>query len=252
MVVPIQIPDVYADPFRDAKITPQRVDMGVDYAGSGPIYALGPGRIIEADTAWASSPDAGKPGTFIVEHITQGPLTGKDVYMAEGLTDKVHVGEKVTSSTVLGDFTDSNAIETGYASGVAGQTMAAKYNQFTGANSTAFGEAYNKVLGSTGAPEGILQNKPPTGTLPKNWPDVSSSGGVTTYSGVISSAAGDAASGVLSDLFGGLLTGSDWKNGLERLGLIVLGGVLVIVGVWILAGKKTLEVTADMAKVAAL
>ena len=44
-------------------------------------------------------------------------------------------------------------------------------------------------------------------------------------------------------LLGGILGGTDWQSTLERLGLIVLGGILVLVGIWMLAGKQTLKAT---------
>jgi hypothetical protein len=64
-----------------------------------------------------------------------------------------------------------DGIETGWSdpSGQ-GYTMAHDYNQFDGANSTAFGDNFSQLLASLGAPPGVLQNTPPTGTLPTGWP----------------------------------------------------------------------------------
>ncbi|MDA8356845.1 MAG: hypothetical protein M0Z95_11285 [Actinomycetota bacterium] len=48
--------------------------------------------------------------------------------------------------------------------------MARDNGQFSGANSTAFGYNLSQLLVSVGAPGGVLQNNPPTGTLPSGWP----------------------------------------------------------------------------------
>jgi hypothetical protein len=50
----------------------------------------------------------------------------------------------------------------------------------------------------------------------------------------------------------GLLTGgSSLMNMLERLGLVVFGGLLILVGVWMLAGKQTIQLVAPEASAAA-
>ena len=51
-----------------------------------------------------------------------------------------------------------------------GYTMAHDYGQFSGSNSTAFGDNFSQLLQLLGAPGGVLQNSPPTGSLPPSWP----------------------------------------------------------------------------------
>jgi hypothetical protein len=48
--------------------------------------------------------------------------------------------------------------------------MARKYGQYNGGNSTAFGYNFSQLLQAIGAPGGVLQNNPPTGSLPAQWP----------------------------------------------------------------------------------
>jgi hypothetical protein len=158
---------VYLNPLRSiAALTPERVDQGVDYSGYGPIYALGDGVVL-------NTVNAGWPGgTFIAYQLSDGPAKGLVVYAAEDINPEVQIGETVTPQTVLGQvYEGSDGIETGWADPSAlGVTMAYEYNQFSGANSTAFGYNFSQCLESVGAPGGILQNNPPTGSLPASWP----------------------------------------------------------------------------------
>ena len=48
----------YVNPFAHAQVNASRIDQGVDYGGSGPIDALGPGRVVmvsSTDTGWATA-----------------------------------------------------------------------------------------------------------------------------------------------------------------------------------------------------
>jgi murein DD-endopeptidase MepM/ murein hydrolase activator NlpD len=157
----------YANPLASiSSLTPERVDQGVDYSGYGPIYAIGDGVVL-------STVNAGWPGgTFITYQLSSGAASGLVVYAAEDIDPAVSVGQHVTASTVLGQMYEGpDGIETGWADGSAlGETMAAEYGQFNGSNSTAFGYNFSQLLESTGAPGGILQNSPPTGSLPSGWP----------------------------------------------------------------------------------
>lgn len=239
---PGAVVDPYDDPFRSATVTPERVDMGVDYSGHGPIYALGPGIITEADNAWLGAVGAPTPGTFIVEKITQGSLTGKYIYYAEDIASQVQVGEKVDANTVIGSFTAGGQLETGFASGRSGETMAAAVGQEAtggdpGAFPTAFGEAYNQVLIQTGAPAGIV-NGTPVGKLPKNWPSTNAPNTGNQQAQTTSFSLNPLT--WLKDFFTG--GGTDF---LQRFGLIVFGGALVLVGIWLLAGKQTIRLAVD-------
>ncbi|MHB1502633.1 MAG: hypothetical protein ACYCTL_01040 [Acidimicrobiales bacterium] len=160
-------PGGYVNPLRAiGGLMPERVDQGVDYGGFGPIYAIGDGVVL-------NTVNAGWPGgTFITYRLTNGPAAGLVVYAAEDIYPSVSVGQAVTAGTVLGQMYDGpDGIETGWA-GRSGQgyTMAHDYGQFYGANSTAFGYNFSQLLQSLGAPGGVLQNNPPTGTLPPGWP----------------------------------------------------------------------------------
>ncbi len=104
---------VYLNPLRAiSDLVPQRVDMGVDFAGSGPIYALGNGVITNAEGDNAGWPGGG----WITYQLTSGPATGLVVYVAEDVTPTVQVGRQVTSSTVVAQmYNGGDGIETGWA-----------------------------------------------------------------------------------------------------------------------------------------
>src|SRR5258708_33015842 len=92
----------YGNPFRNANYSASRVDMGVDFAGSGPIMALGPGTIVASDHPWAGAVGARGPGTWIAEKLDAGPLKDKTIYLAENVLSRVHPGQHVDAKTVIG------------------------------------------------------------------------------------------------------------------------------------------------------
>jgi murein DD-endopeptidase MepM/ murein hydrolase activator NlpD len=159
-------PSVYENPLRAVgSLYPERIDQGVDYAGYGPIYAMGDGTIL-------STANAGWPGgTYITYRLSDGSAAGLVVYAAEDIEPLVQVGETVTPETVLGTiYVGPDGIETGWADNGTGDTMARDAGEFYGWNSTAFGANYSQLLVSLGAPGGVPQNEPPTGVLPPDWP----------------------------------------------------------------------------------
>ncbi len=160
-------PGTYANPLRGVRaIVPERVDQGVDYASAGPIYAIGDGVVLSTSIpGWPG-------GTYIAYRLTDGPANGLVVYAAEDIQPTVDVGQHVTANTMIGEiYAGPDGIETGWGDPNAiGNTMARTYGQFSGDNSTAFGYNFSQFMQHLGAPGGILQNNPPTGSLPPNWP----------------------------------------------------------------------------------
>ena len=103
----------YLNPLREVSgLYPERVDMGVDFAGAGPVYAIGAGVITEAQGDNGGWPGGG----WITYELTDGPAVGEVVYLAEDVTPAVQVGQQVTPDTVIGHmFNGSDGIETGWA-----------------------------------------------------------------------------------------------------------------------------------------
>lgn len=165
---PSSIGGGYGNPLRSiAALVPERIDQGVDYRGYGPIYAIGNAVILSVyNGGWPG-------GTFISYRLTSGPASGLVVYAAENIRPHVRVGERVSSSTAIGTVYEGfDGIETGWADPYSsGETMARHFGQFGGSNSTAFGYNFSQFLRALGAPGGILQNHPPTGSLLPSWPN---------------------------------------------------------------------------------
>jgi len=93
-------------------LTIGRTDQGVDWSGSGALYAVGDGTIINVfNSGWPG-------GTFIVLKLDNPPagIPSPDIYYAEDITPAVRVGQHVTAGTVIGTATGGpSGIELGFA-----------------------------------------------------------------------------------------------------------------------------------------
>jgi hypothetical protein len=130
----------------------------LDYSGTGPLYAIGPGLITNLyNSGWPG-------GVFISEELTAGPYAGQYWYSAEDIAPAASVGEQVSSGTVIGTLTGGgDGIEMGWARPPGdGETMAmaggeAAATGDAGSVSTAYGVAASNLLDSLGARPGRLQ-----------------------------------------------------------------------------------------------
>ncbi len=158
--------DGYLNPLRAlTSLVPQEIDQGVDYCASGPVYAIG-------DAVVANLYDPGWPsGVFISYRLTGGPAKGLYVYVAENVTPKVVIGERVTAATVVGVAHDAKTcLETGWADPPASPEHAAAHLEYNGKNSTAYGLNFSSLLQALGARPGLPQSFGPPGPLPAHWP----------------------------------------------------------------------------------
>ena len=57
----------YVNPLAGAQVTPERIDQGVDYSGSGPLGAIGDGKVTYVGTS-----GTGWPGAFVEYQLTDG------------------------------------------------------------------------------------------------------------------------------------------------------------------------------------
>ena len=130
--------------------------MGVDYTGSGPLYAMGAGTITNVyNSGWPG-------GKFIGLHLDSGQY----MYYAENINPSVHVGEKVQKGQLIGTAVGTYPyIEVGWSAPPGtGETMAAKTGQSAkgkaegdpGKYSTGYGVNMSNVIKSLGGPAGIL------------------------------------------------------------------------------------------------
>ena len=105
-------PAGYLNPLRAVTgLVPERIDEGVDFAGTGPVYALG--NAVVTNAGW----NAGWPGGgWITYRLTDGPDAGLMVYLAEDVTPTVQIGQHVTAATVIARmWNGGDGIETGWA-----------------------------------------------------------------------------------------------------------------------------------------
>lgn len=171
----------YVNPLRDlAELQAQRIDMGVDYAGSGPILAIGRAKVISA--GYYPGPEscygrtcAPPPGGWVAYQLLQGPFKGKYVYQVENITPTVKTGQIVKHGQQVALLhLGSPNLEIGWAAGREVETLAiADGHQCPcddpGGWSTIEGRNFDSLLVWLGAPSGYLQETPHQ-SMPHGWP----------------------------------------------------------------------------------
>ncbi len=172
----------YVNPLEEVSgLTPRRIDLGADYAGSGPLLALGRGRVTTA-----SNSDSGPPscwaiscwpgGGIVVYRLLDGPFAGKYVYVAEHISVSVRVGQIVGAgeriATLHAGYPWS---EWGWAAGPGPEALAMTDGHRCpcsdpGGWSTIDGRTMNQLLVMLGAPSAYLQPGTPIQAMPRGWP----------------------------------------------------------------------------------
>lgn len=160
----------YVDPFGHvAGLQPERIDMGVDYQGRGPVVALGSGTVFNVN-------GGGWPGgVFIGITLDSGPFAGLSYFLAEDVRPAVKVGDHVRAGQVIAlMYGGSSGIETGWAAGRGDQPLAAALGQQAsgdpGGWTSAAGASFDRVLVSVGTPSGIPQGAKVHGKMPQPYP----------------------------------------------------------------------------------
>ncbi|MGA8721302.1 MAG: hypothetical protein WB557_25095, partial [Solirubrobacteraceae bacterium] len=158
---PVVAPGQYVNPLAGASVTPERIDQGVDYAGSGPLGAIGDGTITYVGTS-----GTGWPGAYVEYRLTDGPDAGRYVYYAEGisLAAGLHVGQSVHAGQKIAEIIagDSNGIEIGWGAGVGTESYAMQQGQWQGgddANSvpSPAGKDFSALIAELGGPPGKIE-----------------------------------------------------------------------------------------------
>jgi hypothetical protein len=171
----------YVNPLRDvAGLQASRIDMGVDYSGSGPILAIGRAEVVTAryipgpESCWGRT-CAPAPGGWVVYRLSAGPFAGKYVYAVENITLKVKAGQIVRAGQMIAVLHPASPnLEIGWAAGRKAETLAVARNHQCactdpGGWSSIEGRNFNSFLVWLGAPSGYLQETPPQ-TMPLGWP----------------------------------------------------------------------------------
>ena len=82
------------NPLAHASVTPERIDQGVDYAGTGTLTSIGKARV-----TYVAVSGSGWPGAFIEYQLLNGPYACRYVYYAEGVrpASGIYVGRIVNA-----------------------------------------------------------------------------------------------------------------------------------------------------------
>jgi hypothetical protein len=151
----------YVNPLAGASVTPERIDQGVDYAGSGTLGAIGAGRV-----TYVGSSGTGWPGSFVEYQLTDGPDSGRYVYYAEGVTPAggLHVGETLQAGQPVAQIIAgwSTGIEIGWGSGAGTQTLAEADGNWSGGDDadsvpSPEGKDFSALIASLGGPPGKIE-----------------------------------------------------------------------------------------------
>lgn len=167
----VAVAPLYLNPLRNVNgLGPERVDEGVDFSGTGPVYALG-----DAIVTSATGEAGGWPGGgWITYQLIDGPAAGLQVYVAEDITPTVQVGERLTPSTVVGYmFEGPDGIEIGWAAlnGLAAsQLTEAAATGEADVFPTTVGLNFEDLLISLGVPDAPNSGELGSGILPANYP----------------------------------------------------------------------------------
>jgi hypothetical protein len=173
----------YVNPLREVtNLRASRIDMGVDYSGSGPILAIGRARIVLAsdrlagpESCWGRT-CVPPPGDWVMYRLLDGPFAGKYVYIVENITVTAHTGETVVAGQPIAILHDASPnLEIGWAAGRATYTLAAARGHQCacsdpGAWSSIEGRNFNAFLTWLGAPAGYITSIPAGQRMPRDWP----------------------------------------------------------------------------------
>jgi hypothetical protein len=158
---PVVKPIGYVDPMLGARLTPERIDQGVDYAGSGTLGAIGAARVTRVATA-----GTGWPGAFIEYRLLDGADAGCYVYYAEGVSPArgLHVGEAIAGGQPVARLIPgaSSGIEIGWGSGDSTESYAMKQHQWSSTSDedsrpSAAGKGFSALIAALGGQPGKIE-----------------------------------------------------------------------------------------------
>jgi murein DD-endopeptidase MepM/ murein hydrolase activator NlpD len=158
---PVAASSGYVNPLAGAVVTGERIDQGVDYAGSGTLAALGAGRVTYVGTS-----ATGWPGAFIEYQLADGPDAGCYVFYAEGVNPvrSLRVGQTVEAGQTLATIIPGwpTGVELGWGAGTNTITYAAKTHHWSprsdaGNIASQAGKTFSALVASLGGPAGKVE-----------------------------------------------------------------------------------------------
>ncbi len=158
---PVTDPNGYADPLAGATVRPERIDQGVDYAGSGTLSAIGAARVI-----YVATTGTGWPGAFIEYQLLAGANAGCYVFYAEGVipVDGLSVGQTVSGGQPLATIIPGypTGIEIGWGAGKGTTTYAAAAGQWSASDdqenvASMAGKSFSALIAALGGPPGKVE-----------------------------------------------------------------------------------------------
>ena len=154
-------PTGYVNPLAGATVKPERIDQGVDYAGSGTLVAIGPGTV-----TYVATTSTGWPGAFIEYQLSAGADAGCYVFYAEGVipADGLTVGQTVAAGQPIATIIPKwpTGIELGWASGRSTKAYAKVAGQWSPTDdannvATPAGKNFSDLIAALGGPPGIVE-----------------------------------------------------------------------------------------------
>jgi hypothetical protein len=154
-------PQGYANPLAGAVVKPERIDQGVDYAGTGTLAAIGSARI-----TYVATSETGWPGAFIEYQLLDGADAGCYVFYAEGVVpaDGLRVGDTVTAGQPIATIIPKypSGIEIGWGAGTGTKAYAKVAGQWSPSDdhdniATAAGKSFSDLIAALCGPPGIVE-----------------------------------------------------------------------------------------------
>lgn len=154
----------YVSPLAGASVKAERIDQGVDYAGTGTLGAIGPAvvtKVVQSGSGWEG-------GGYVEYKLTAGPYAGRSIYYAEGVSPTVSVGQTLSAGQPVATIIpgSSTGVEMGFAAGQGESSYASVYGGgYSEGQLTAAGQAFSNLIASLGGPAGLTEGRAVTGTF---------------------------------------------------------------------------------------
>jgi hypothetical protein len=161
--VPARASGAYANPLARARVKAERIDQGVDYAGTGTLIAIGEAKVTKVATV-----NTGWPGSFVEYRLLHGPDAGCFVYYAEGVEpaaklragDTVHAGQPV--ATIISGW--ETGMEIGWGAGTNTKTLAMQNGKWSAKDDddnkpSNAGRSFSALIVALGGPAGKVEGR---------------------------------------------------------------------------------------------